>query len=174
MRFVRCTLFACTTKHPSPPASFLQLHLIEVKDDVGNLDVTCVGVYNHPKEIWHIAPCPTNPQLVFTCYNTGIPNFSFYNILCSVVRTCVCMWRTVGSREEGEQREIAEKLVVRSSSFQPSPGQNEFNASLWNIEDPSEQDLQEVLQLKSHSGTVKWYVHCSSERSSFPLCLLFF
>jgi len=48
-----------------------ELHLIEVKDDTAQLDVTCAGQFAHPKEIWHIAPCPSDPLLLFTCYNTG-------------------------------------------------------------------------------------------------------
>lgn len=54
-----------------------ELHLIEVKEDTGrdHLDVACTGHFSHPKEIWHIAPSPSDPLLLYTCYNTGQNEF---------------------------------------------------------------------------------------------------
>mmetsp|Transcript_19738 Transcript_19738/g.33910 ORF Transcript_19738/g.33910 Transcript_19738/m.33910 type:complete len:374 (-) Transcript_19738:58-1179(-) len=46
-----------------------ELHLIEFNEESN--EITCERVYSHPNEIWHISPCPSNPALVFTVYNTG-------------------------------------------------------------------------------------------------------
>jgi len=46
-----------------------EIHLIEVREDGG--EIKCLNIFNHPYEIWSISSCPSNPSLLFTCYNTG-------------------------------------------------------------------------------------------------------
>ncbi|KAL6077337.1 EARP and GARP complex-interacting protein 1 [Balamuthia mandrillaris] len=49
-----------------------EVHLIEIVEDSEELQWERVGQYPHPKEVWNIAPCPSDPDLFFTCYNTGL------------------------------------------------------------------------------------------------------
>jgi hypothetical protein len=45
------------------------VHLIEVQED--EKEVKCLTIYNHPSEIWSLSPCPSDPDLFFTCYNAN-------------------------------------------------------------------------------------------------------
>jgi len=46
-----------------------QLHCIEYDQD--NEVIRCVNLYNHPHELWHLAPSLHHPDLLFTCYSTS-------------------------------------------------------------------------------------------------------
>ena len=43
-----------------------ELHQVEFNEETG--DIRCARVYEHPEEVWHIAPCPTDPTLVTTVH----------------------------------------------------------------------------------------------------------
>ena len=58
-----------------------QLHLIEVSESDFRLEVSSVVIYNHPREIWNIAPSPSDPNLLFTCYNTGLVLYTAYPLI---------------------------------------------------------------------------------------------
>jgi WD40 repeat protein len=45
-----------------------QIHHIEVTDDV--TEIRRLAIYEHPFEIWSIAPCPSDKTLLVTVYNT--------------------------------------------------------------------------------------------------------
>lgn len=46
-----------------------EVHLIEYSEEMH--EVTTVGLFRHPHEVWSISPHPTRPDLFFTIYNTG-------------------------------------------------------------------------------------------------------
>jgi len=49
-----------------------QIHHIEVSEDVSLIER--VAVYDHQHEIWHMASCPSNENLLVTVYNS-VPAF---------------------------------------------------------------------------------------------------
>jgi len=49
-----------------------EVHLIEVYEE--ERDVKCLNIFTHPSEIWFLSPCPSNPDLFFTCYNSNTNN----------------------------------------------------------------------------------------------------
>jgi len=95
-----------------------EIHLIEVREDGG--DITCVNIFNHPCEIWAISACPSNPALLFTCYNTG----------------------------------------------------TEYKATLWRMnENRSNVKLDEVLELRGHTGVIKGVLWDPSGSSDYVVSL---
>ena len=88
------------------------------------------------QEIWHIAPSPSDPLLLYTCYNTGIFTFTTYYYLIFKYFIYLNILLII--------------LFVRGTWA----GQNEFRASLWRIDD---QTLVETSQL-AHSETIKWCI----------------
>lgn len=46
-----------------------ELHLLEYSEEKN--DVWCLGIFPHKHEVWHVSPCPTQQDLLFTVYNTG-------------------------------------------------------------------------------------------------------
>ncbi|KAG5184762.1 hypothetical protein JKP88DRAFT_354368 [Tribonema minus] len=46
-----------------------ELQLLHFSDDTNEL--TCAAVYSHPDEIWDLAPCPSDRNLVLSCHNNN-------------------------------------------------------------------------------------------------------
>jgi len=49
-----------------------EIHLIEVRESDRDRDIVCVNIFTHPCEIWSLTASPSNSNLFFTCYNTGV------------------------------------------------------------------------------------------------------
>eukprot|EP01112_Ceratiomyxa_fruticulosa_P013783 TRINITY_DN3894_c0_g1_i1.p1 TRINITY_DN3894_c0_g1~~TRINITY_DN3894_c0_g1_i1.p1 ORF type:complete len:370 (+),score=57.12 TRINITY_DN3894_c0_g1_i1:172-1281(+) len=50
-----------------------EVHLIEVTNGTPEQStINCLHIFPHPYEIWSISPSPTNPNLFFTVYNSGL------------------------------------------------------------------------------------------------------
>ena len=45
-----------------------QVHLLEYDEESNSVRAQ---LYGHKHEVWHLAPSPTNPSLLATCYNDG-------------------------------------------------------------------------------------------------------
>ena len=52
---------------PFPSAPFL----LQIEYDQETDTIRCEAVFSHKHEIWDLAPCPYDPSLLFTVYNTG-------------------------------------------------------------------------------------------------------
>lgn len=45
--------------------------MLELDEEANEL--VCVATYDHEKEIWALESSPSDPELLFTMYNTGLP-----------------------------------------------------------------------------------------------------
>lgn len=48
---------------------FSQVHVITLPDN--SSDIVCEGLYTHQNEIWDLAICPFEPQIISTVYASG-------------------------------------------------------------------------------------------------------
>lgn len=59
-----------------------EIKLVEVnEDDPDKPEIQEIASYSHPGEIWSMAPCPYDPSLLFTCYDThAVPHCGLWRM----------------------------------------------------------------------------------------------
>lgn len=59
-----------------------EIKLVEVnEDDPDKPEIQELASYSHPGEIWSMAPCPYDPSLLFTCYDTqAVPHCGLWRM----------------------------------------------------------------------------------------------
>eukprot|EP01104_Vermistella_antarctica_P012213 TRINITY_DN3495_c0_g2_i1.p1 TRINITY_DN3495_c0_g2~~TRINITY_DN3495_c0_g2_i1.p1 ORF type:complete len:388 (-),score=91.05 TRINITY_DN3495_c0_g2_i1:236-1399(-) len=115
-----------------------EVHLIEVTDEA-ELDVRIINIFDHEHEISHLAPSPSDANLLFTCYNT---------VERSSVRSKATLWSFVE-----ENSRLTEVGTIPTDAEKP----RDISAVLW---EPDEASSRQVVTLETGRVAV-WDVNTS-------------
>jgi len=112
----------------------LQVHLLDFDDESYEIQSY---IYRHPAgEVWSIAPCPSRPDLFFTCYNHGQFQFHLFSVACASLKA------------PGETFLFFWDFAVGEAS-------TEMKASLWQTKEVSDKTkdltLEHLVTLPDHS-----------------------